>query len=63
MPCPDDGDDHGFSGAIAPMNSDGDQGRWENSISPFSSIGPEVLMSFLMDGWMEHGSWMSALSM
>jgi hypothetical protein len=40
-----------------PTNSDGDQGRWANSIS---SIGPEVLISFLMDGWMDHGSWMSA---
>jgi hypothetical protein len=41
----------------APTNSDGHQGRWENSIS---SIGPEVLIYFLMDGWMDHGSWMSA---
>jgi hypothetical protein len=41
----------------APTNSDGEQGRWANSISP---IGPEVLISFLMYGWMGHGSWMSA---
>jgi hypothetical protein len=43
----------------APTNSDGDQGRWANSISPFLLSIPKYLF-FLMDGWMDHGSWMSA---
>ena len=56
MPCPDDGDDHGFSGANKLR-------WWPRKVSKLhfsiSSIGLEVLISFLMDGWIDHGSWMS----
>jgi hypothetical protein len=43
-----------------PTNSDGDQGRWADSIS---SIGPEVLIYLLMDGWIDLGSWMTEESL
>jgi hypothetical protein len=34
--------------------------RPSNPADSISYIGPKVLISFLMDGRMDHGSWMSA---